>query len=388
MAPDDPSSSPTTPTKTEPLGEGTEVWFEGPDVVTALRVYDGDRDYSLPRKATFTLGASRSCDLAIPGSGLSALHCLFVRKGTRLHVIDQDSTNGMYSSGRRVAALDLYPGDTFTTAPLTFIALNDEMRARRPIIADIVGCNFTPTPDRILVDAVKTSSPLLLTGESGSDLDRLARAIHAVSLRRSRAFVEIAGVPADRGVQREILRRATRSTLVINLEAVEAPLDSTFCSMVFASEYNIRTIVLAPTPTVARRLLAIDEMERLQHIWVRPLCMRPGDVPHLLANILAEREAAFRLVDLTQSNHAALCSHDWRNNFIGLRFAVDRLIEISRVDGWEEMNWLERSAALGIPKTTLYEWYSGLRLTAPLFASGRSPEWEQPAIPADERHHG
>ena len=87
---------------------------------------------------------------------------------------------------------------------------------------------------------------------------------------------------------------------------------------------------------------------------------------------LVEREATFRLVDLTQPNHDALCSHDWRDNFIGLRFAVDRLIEISRVDDWEKMNWLERSAALGIPKTTLYEWFSGLGLglglTSPLFA--------------------
>jgi hypothetical protein len=291
-----------------------------------------------------------------------------VRKGTRLHVIDQDSTNGMYSNCRRIEALDLYPGDTFTAAPLTFIAMNDEMCARRLIIADIVG-TFAPTPDRILVDAVKTSPPLLLTGETGCDLDRLARSIQAISLRRSRALVEIARVPADRGAQREILKRAARSTLVINLDSIDTPLDPTFCSMVFAPEYNIRAIVLAPTPSAARKSLAIDDMERLQHIWVRPLRMRPGDVPHLLANILAEREATFRLVDLTQPNHDALCSNGWRDNFAGLRSVVDRLIEISRVDGWEKLNWLERSAALGIPKTTLYEWFSGLGLTSPLFAA-------------------
>ena len=191
-SPDDTNSSPKTPVKTEPLGEGhPEGWFEGPDIVTALRVYDGDREYPLPPKATLTLGASRSCDVAIPGSGLSALHCAFVRKGTRLRVIDQHSTNGMFSGGRRVETIDLYPGDTFIAAPLTLLAMNDEMRAQRLIIADIVG-NFTPTPDRILVDAVKSLHPLLLTGEKGCDLDRLARAIHTVSLRRSRVLVEIA----------------------------------------------------------------------------------------------------------------------------------------------------------------------------------------------------
>jgi hypothetical protein len=366
--PEDTSASPKTPIKTEPLGESLDPWFEGPDIVTALRIFDGDREYPLPRKATFTLGASRSCDIAIPGSGLSALHCAFIRKGTRLHVIDQDSTNGVYSNGRRVEVLDIYPGDTFTAAPLTFLAMSDEMCARRQIIADIVG-NFTPTPDRILVDAVKTSPPLLLTGETGCDLDRLARSIHAVSLRRGRALVEIAGLSTERNAPRELLKRAARSSLVINLDTIETPLDPAFCSMMFSPEYNIRVIVLASTPTIARKLLALDDLEQLQRIWVRPLRMRPGDVPRLLANILAEREASFRLVDLTQPNQDALCSHDWRDNFSGLRSVVDRLIGISRVDGWEEMNWLERSAALGIPKTTLYEWFSGLGLTSPLFAA-------------------
>jgi hypothetical protein len=278
----------------------------------------------------------------------------------------------MYAGGRRVELIDLYPGDTFTAAPLTFLAMNDEMRARRMIIADLIG-DASPTPDRILVDAVKSSHPLLLAGERGCDLDRFARAIHAISLRRGRAMVEIAGLPADRKAQREILKRAERSTLVIDLHAIETPLDPTFCSMAFSPDYHIRVIVLAATQAAARKLLPVEETERLQHIWVRPLGMRPGDVPHLLDHILMEREATFRLADLTPQNHEALCRHDWRDNFIGLRLAVERLIQISRVDGWEAMNWQERSVALEIPKTTLYEWYSGLGLASPLFAArGRS----------------
>ncbi len=370
MDTDDTNASPKTPVQTEPLAEvAREERFEGPDLVTAVRVYDGDREYPLPPKATFTLGASRSCDVAMPGSGLSALHCAFVRKGTRLRVIDQHTTNGTFSDGRRVDAFDLHPGDTFTAAPLTFIAMNDEMRAQRPIISDIVGTRFTPTPDRILVDAVKSMQHLLLTGETGCDLDRLARAIHAVSARRSRPLVEIAEPPGDRAMQREILKRAARSSLVINLEAIEAPLDPTFCSMALSPDFHIRVIVLAPTPTVARELLAIESMERLHQIWVRPLGMRPGDIPGLLDRMIAERQATFRLADLAPQNQDVLCSYEWRDNFIGLRLAAERLIAISRVHGWEAMSWQERSAALGIAKTTLFEWFGGLGLTSPLFAA-------------------
>jgi pSer/pThr/pTyr-binding forkhead associated (FHA) protein len=362
--------APKTPVKTRPLEDAQrDAWFEGPDVVTALRVYDGDLEYALPAKATFTLGASRSCDVPVPGRDLSALHCAFERKGARLRVHDQHSTNGMFFGGRRVEVIDLYPGDTFTAAPVTFLAMNDEMRAQRPFIADIVGTGFTPTPDRVLVDAVKQSNHLLLTGETGCDQDRLARAIHAVSLRRRRPLVELAELPADRGAQREILRRAARSCLLIRLDVIRSPLDPTFCSMAFSPDHHIRAIVIAATQAAARRLLAIDDLDHLQHIWLRPLGMRPGDVPELLDRLLIERQAAFRLADLAPSNREALCSHDWRDNFIGLRLSADRLAAIGRVPGWEAMTWPERSAALGMPKTTIFEWFHGLGLTSPLLAA-------------------
>jgi hypothetical protein len=67
--PDSASSGPNTPPETDPLREPPEAWIEGPDIVTALRVFDGEREYQLPRKTTFTLGASRSCDLSIPERG-------------------------------------------------------------------------------------------------------------------------------------------------------------------------------------------------------------------------------------------------------------------------------------------------------------------------------
>jgi hypothetical protein len=305
----------------------------------------------------------------VTGYDLSALHCAFERREKQLRVHDQHSTNGMYFGGRRVELIDLYPGDTFTTAPVTFIAMNEEMRAQWPIIAGPVGSSFTPTPDRVLVDAVKSSNHMLLTGETGGDLERLARAIHAVSLRRSRPVVEITELPGDRGKQREILKRAARSSLLIRLDAFTTPLDPTFSSMALSSDFHIRVIVIAPTTTIARRLLATDEMEQLQHIWVRPLAMRPGDIPELLDHLLAERQARFRFPDLSPGNREALCSHEWRDNFTGLRLAADRLVAISRLQGWEAMSWQERSNALGMAKTTIYNWFCGLGLTSPLFAA-------------------
>lgn len=363
-------AGPTTPVRTRPLDEAQrDAWFEGPDVVTSLRIHDGDREYALPLMATFTLGASRSCDVPVRGRDLSALHCAFVRTGTRLRVYDQHSTNGLYAGGRRVEAIDLYPGDTFTAAPVTFLAMNEEMRAQRPVIADLVGIGVTPTPDRILIDAVKQSSHLLLTGEAGCDLDRLARAIHAVSLRRSRRLVELAAMPEDREAQRDVLRRAARSTLLIRLDLIKAPLDPAFASMAFSPDHHIRVIAIAPTRGAARRWLAIEDAAPLTELEIRPLAMRSGELPDLLDHLLAERLAGFRFADLAPANRDALCRHGWRGNFIALRLAADRLAAIARVPGWEAMSWPERSAAVGIPKTTIFEWFNGLGLTSPLLAA-------------------
>jgi hypothetical protein len=362
-------TSPKTPVRTKPLDDAQRgAWFEGPDVITAIRVYDGDIEYELPQKGTVTLGASRSCDIAVPGRDLSSTHCLLERKGGHLRLYDQHSTNGTFFGGRRIDVVDLNPGDTFTPAPVTFLAMNDLMRAHRPIIADILGTNFVPSPDRVLVDGAKGSNNLLITGESGCDLDRLARSIHAVSLRRMRELVEISKLPEERAKQRDIIKNAARSTLVINLETAKAPLDPTFCSMVFSPDYHVRVIVLAAATSAARKLLPVESVEQMQHIWIRPLAMRPGDVPDLLDRMLAERLASLRLADLTPSNRAALCASEWRDNFVGLRVAADRLVAIARTTTWESMDWRDRSAAVGVPKSTLYDWFIGLGLTLPVLA--------------------
>lgn len=375
-------ASPRTPAQTRPLDEARRgAWLEGPDVVTALRVYGGDVELALPPAMTFTLGASRRCDLALPGRDLSALHLAFVRAGTRLLVHDQHSTNGVYLGGRRVETADLYPGDLLTAAPVTFLALNDEMRAQRPGIADIVGTGATPAPDELLVEAVTGADHLLLTGETGCDLDRLARAIHAVSRRRGRALVELTELPVDRGGQRELLRRAARSTLLVRLDLMKAPLDATFASMALSPEHHLRVIAVAPTQSAARRQLSREGTARLRHIWIRPLRMR-ADVPALLDRLLVERGATFRLADLTPQNRDALGGYDWRDNFLGLRLAADRLTAIGRVSGWQAMSWQERSAAVGMPKTTLFEWFTGLGLTSPLVAAGATGAAGAAAPPA------
>jgi hypothetical protein len=78
---------------------------------------------------------------------------------------------------------------------MTFVCLNEEMRQHRPTLFEILGSGAARCPDWVMVQAATGSGPLLFTGEAGCDLDRLARAVHAMSLRRSRPAVAVATVP-------------------------------------------------------------------------------------------------------------------------------------------------------------------------------------------------
>lgn len=361
---------PSTPVRTPPLDEAQgEAWYEGDDAIVALREYDADREYELSiGTRSFRLGGSRSCEVSVPGRGLSAIHCLLERRGRQFLVHDQQTTNGTIHDGRKIAMIDLNPGDRFTAQPVTFVALNSEMRMQRPVLVEILGSGFAPwSPDKLMIEAAKGLGNLLITGEAGCDHDQLARAIHAMSLLRNRPLVECTAIPADRASQIALIKRAGRSTLMLTLTDRMAPVDPTFCSMLFSASYRVRVIAIAPTQASARRVLPGESVDQMQHVWLRPLGVRAGELPVLLDRLLGARDAPVRLLHLTPANRERLVAHEWRGNWDELRVAADRLTAIARIADWERRDWRERASALGIPKSTLYDWYKALRLTRPLF---------------------
>lgn len=359
------SPGPKTPISTTPLAEAQRgAWYDGPDAITGLRELDGALEFDLPRDVQrFTMGASRSCDIALPGRGLSATHCLLERRANLLRLIDQGSTNGTYFQDRKIDDVKIAPGDTFTLAPVTFLAMNDEMRTHRPTIVDVVGNGFALSPDKLLIDAARGSSNLLLTGEPNCDQDRLARAVHAVSLRRRRAIVEIAEVPEERAKQRAIIDSAARSTLVLSIAPGRRRLDPTFISMVCSPSYHVRVIVLAASVDAARDALSRDAVDQMQHLWVRPLALRSDDIERLLDRMFAERAASVRCADLAPGNLAALRAYDWPDNLVGLRLLADEIVAHTAHHGLRPA-----AKALGIAKSTLQKHFDRVGLSLPLFA--------------------
>lgn len=345
-----------TPLPTPPLtDEQRGAWFDAESVKWFVELNE-ELEFALPLEE-FVVGASRRCELARPGSGMSAEHCRFVRRGSRLIGTDT-STNGTFVRNVRVdGAFTVEPGDVIETAPVKWLALTDAMREQRAPIGEILGRQFSQSADNVL-RLSQTDEHVLLVGEQGSDLIRLARAIHAASKRASSAPVELAALARKEWIE---ALRSSRSTIIVDLEVLRR-LDPSFASMMLSGSYHVRVIALATTEASARLSLSKEVVEQMETIWVRPLALRAQDLPALVAAFLERSKAPFQLADLTSHNRDALLKSEWPGNFGVLRIAAERLAVIARIEGWEA-----RANELGIAKQELVEWFAELGLAMPLF---------------------
>lgn len=356
-------ASPVTPGRTPPLPDDRFLgWEAGPDPTTALCAYDVEGDWELPLNVPdFSVGDSEECAISIPGRGLSARHFVLGRYGHRTRLNDLGSTHGTFFRERRLVGwADLCPGDIFAAPPMTFLLLNKEMREHRPTLFEIVGTGADRSPDWVMVQAATGSGPLLLTGGAGSDLDRLAEAIHAMSLRRSRKPVEVTDVPKDPAEQVQLVRQASKSSLILPLDENGPPFDPSFVSLLFSTSYGVRPIVLAASPDVARRALGIDWIALMQHVSVRPLAHRSGEVEKLIdRRWVTEHSFPRRFAELSPKNQAALESYGWPENFAEVRKIADAIVAYVKHGSLRNA-----SEALGIPHARLQRLFerAGLNL--------------------------
>src|ERR1044071_1128679 len=342
ITPSPPEGSPVTPAQTPPLPDDHFTgWEGGADPTTWLGEFDAAGLWHLPRAVRwFTLGGSRdanpkmsdnggtqpSAHISIPGRGLSATHCLLERRADRLRVYDQHSPNGTFIRGRRIEVADLNPGDTFPPNPVTLVAMNDEMYQNRSLLYEIIGSGFRPSPDTVMVEAATGSGPILITGERGCGHERLAQAIHNMSLRRGQKLVELD--TNDRGAQVAIAKQASqaRTTVVLSLAPKAAPIDPLLSSMLWSTSFGVRVIVLARTEKIARDSLGEDLVGQMRHVHLRQLAYRTVEIDQLLDGMLAEKQAPFRTADLTRENQAALRTHSWPKNLAELRQLAGALV--------------------------------------------------------------
>lgn len=357
-------------TKTLP-DENRDAYFEGPDPITSIQIFGTKHRFQLPRKKRITMGAAPDCDIVLHGIYISGLHCVLERGYDTLRVHDR-SKNGTWTDGHPLAEpKHVHPGQTFELpGGVTFLALNQAMNAAHPILSDILGWEDQeslisidpgwPTPSKVIMWATGNDH-ILIVGENGCDQDQLAQAIHSISRQRDREIVWVDSIPTDRGQQKELLLRASRTTLVLRIDGEMPVMDEAFRLSLFSTSYRIRVVVSAPSMARVHQVLGPDH-PLMRRIELRPLAYRDDQVERLLDRQLEQRGSSLRVTNMTEENRSALRRYGWPRNFDDLRLAADRLSVIAR-----EGTLHRAASALQLPYSTLQKWFTDqLGLSRPL----------------------
>ena len=246
--------------------------------------------------------------------------------------------------------------------------LQEELRAEGGF-DEIIG---TSAPLRAMLREVRQVAPtdatVLLTGETGTGKELVARAIHALSPRRERTLVKVncGAIPAglveselfghEKGAFTGALQRrlgrfelADRGTIFLD-EVGELPLDAQVKLLRVLQEQEFERVgggrpirvdvrVIAAT----NRDLAVEVTEgrfradlfyRLNVIPIRvpPLRERPGDVPLLVRHLLAQlqRKLAKPLRGVTPESLARLERYPWPGNVRELQNVLERAAVLAR----------------------------------------------------------
>ena len=308
-------------------------------VVTALRVSGRNVELGLsPEQATFTLGAASApeVDLTLEGEGISRRHAILQRRGPKLRVLDQLSTNGTFYRGKPDPDFEVAPGDAFevTRRPIRLLALDESLRLLRPRLQWAIGLRAHAAVDQALEDAASTW-PLLLIGPRHCEQRALAEEIHRRSAYRHRDFVAAPFVFATPAEYEAKLEHAERGSLYLDLTEAEpsvVSLPARFVARLFGGA--IRPIIVARDELHAHRLLGSAALG-VRVIRLPPLDTRRDEIPRLLDALLLQAGTGelAPLAALGEANVAALQAYPWANNFDDLRRVVPRLHSVLSTGG-------------------------------------------------------
>jgi DNA-binding NtrC family response regulator len=255
-----------------------------------------------------------------------------------------------------------------------------------------------------------SDATILLTGESGSGKEMVARAIHRASRRSKQAFIAVnCAALTETLIESELFghekgaftgaterkmgrfEAADKGTLFLD-EVGELPLQCQTKFLRVLEEQSFERVGGTRSIAVDVRVVAATNRDladmvrsggfredlyyRLSviHTVVPPLRARPGDIPILAEHFLARlrRQVARRVVGFAPDALAALAAHPWPGNVRELRNAVERAIVLG--DGE-----LIRVEDLPPPLRAATPYLSTPIVSAPSMAAPASPAAAAPA---------
>jgi len=336
-----------------------------------LEVQDdgGPRRVPLPAGRT-VLGGQEGADIVIRDRTVSGAHCALTPEGRGLRIEDLGSKNGTFVGGARVQAARGEPGVTVVVgrSAITCVAAgeDDADADAEPLAGVAGGCLAMRRLAAQVRRLAASGAPVLVSGETGSGKELVARALHAEGPRAARPFVpvNVAALPRElvesemfgheRGaftgaVERRVgaFAEAEDGTLFLD-EVGDLPLEAQPKLLRALDGYEVRRVgargsgrkpnvrVVAATHVkleerVARGGFREDLYHRLAVFVVRipPLRERRGDVAAIASAVLRASSGELGPRLLTSSAVARLVRHDWPGNVRQLRNVLLRAADVA-----------------------------------------------------------
>ena len=343
--------------------------FRGLDAVELLDVRLAAPGRELPLGlAELVVGSDPSCELQLDDSAVSRRHCAVQLDEAGVRVRDLGSKNGTRLDGTRIVEALWEPGQTLTVGGTK---LQLQLGGKPTEVALAPSNHFGPVYGAsvamralfaVLQKAAKTDTTVLISGETGTGKDLVARALHEASERREQPFVvcdcsalaptvveaelfgHTRGAFSGANEAREGLLQAAHSGTLFLDEVGELPaelqpkllraLESRKVRPVGStSEVSIDVRLIAAThrdlrAAVKKKAFREDLFFRLAILEVRvpPLRERRDDLPLLVERLLAQRTPPLQLTDLPPNALKLLAAYGWPGNVRELRNVVERLV--------------------------------------------------------------
>ncbi len=318
-------------------------------------------------KARVSVGRSMICDLVLEDKAVSGTHCEVVARDDGYRLRDLNSRNGTYAGDVKLREVYVRPGTTFRAGhtQIQFQTTDDVVEielSQRDRFDDVIGSSAAMREIFATLEKIAPSDlTCLITGETGTGKELIARGIHNASKRKDKPFVvlDCGSIPRDLiestlfghekgsftgavGQHRGCFEQANGGTIFLDeIGELDIMLQPKLLRVLEQREIKRvggdRTIkvdvrVLAATnrdlrAEVNNNTFREDLYFRLSVVncELPPLRERREDLPQLCQHFLRE-VASRRGVSLSfgQDAMAALVSHSWPGNVRELRNVVER----------------------------------------------------------------
>lgn len=348
----------------------TQLDDTGSPLRCQLVVVDGpDAGRATPLDAPKTIGTASTVDLSLTDERVSSKHVRITPNDARFLVTDLESTNGTFFEGSRVQELEVSAGASLKVGRST-VRIEPTPRPLdvRPSAArrfgELVGESLAMREVFAVLElAAQHDATVLVTGETGTGKELVARSLHDASRRRKGPFVAVdcgalpetlldselfghvkGAFTGAHGERKGAFQRADGGTLFLDelgrvSAAVQAKLlrvleERTVKPVGADAERAVDVRVVAATPNDLQAAIASgsfrsDLYYRLSVLALElpPLRSRREDIPLIVAELVRLR--GFESDGNEGPNWDRLKSHRWPGNVRELRNVIERAIVLS-----------------------------------------------------------